>query len=217
MKKLLPLAWPMTVLVLLLVTLLFVQQTSRAADDTPVSGEQQSGTQQVGPPWYNSAWHYRRPVTISNSSILLNNYQVLIKLTNSNFNFNRAKDNGSDVRITSDNGITELDYWIESWDKPNSRAYIWVEVPSLGNGVTTIYMYYNYSGAITTTSNGLLTFDFFEDVWSQFASGDGCAVNIPWECLDGTPTVLAGNLVLNDTTGIASHDNYKYMALGRIH
>jgi type II secretion system protein G len=66
-----------------------------------------------------------------------------------------------DLRFTSDDETTLIDYWIES--KTDSvTAKVWVEIPSLASGDTTIYMYYGNALA-TTASSGTNTFAFFDD------------------------------------------------------
>jgi len=218
MKKITTLALPILIVALLFVTLYLVLQPSGVASSAAFARDQESSTEQAGPQWYNELWHYRLPVIISNSSgQSLDDYQVLIKLDNSNFDFTKANAGGSDVRFTADDGITERSYWIESWNNGSpSSAYIWVKIPHQEIGDTTVYLYYkNDNPAVDTTSNGLATFDFFDDNWSQFTpTGGGCTVDIPWDCVDGEPTVSSGKLVLTDTTGISSSNHYLYKAVG---
>ncbi len=98
------------------------------------------------------------------------NYQIKIKahygsgIDNSeNVYLNgHSRTDFGDVRFTDDDGITELDYWIE--EKVNADyAIFWVEVKKdLSSQSQTIYIYYGKAGA-TTTSNGVNTFLFFDD------------------------------------------------------
>jgi len=61
-------------------------------------------------------WAYSKDINIQeNSGKSLTDYQVLIGLDPSNFDFSQAKSDGSDIRFTLD-GV-ELPYWIEKWDK----------------------------------------------------------------------------------------------------
>jgi uncharacterized repeat protein (TIGR01451 family) len=213
MKKITYLFYSILMIVLLFLMLHFAVKTSDAATGTSIKGGIESNTEQIGPSWYNESWHYRRPVTIS-SDASLSNYQVLVKLDNNNFDFNKASDKGWDVRFTKGDGTTLIDYWIESWNKVNQLAYIWVEVPSLDIGVNTIYLYYNNLGA-SDNSNGTATFDLFDDKWCQFP-GSGCSITDPlWNVLDGAPTVSNENLVLINNSGISTiFYQYKYMAVG---
>jgi hypothetical protein len=92
--------------------------------------------------WYDISWPYRCAVTITNSgSTSLTDYQVKITLNNS-FDFSNAKSDGSDLRVTSHDGTTLIPFWIENWNAVTQQASIWVKVPMLGVGGTTVYLYY---------------------------------------------------------------------------
>ncbi len=122
-------------------------------------GASSAGTDTSG--WL-SGWMYRIPITITEQSgSTLTDYQVLIQLSSTNFNFAHAKSDGSDIRFTSSDGKTSLDYWIEEWTATSAK--IWVEIPSIpANGQIEIYMYYGNPSA-TSESDGNAVFDFFDD------------------------------------------------------
>ena len=130
--------------------------------------------------WYNTSWQYRRPVTVPNSGSALTDFQVKIALSTSNFDFTGASSNGSDIRITGPDGTTSYSFWIEEW-VANTSATIWVKVPSLPTGGTTVYLYYG-NNAAASASNGTATFKFFDD----FTNGDVTfgkwirILNYPW-------------------------------------
>src|SRR4030042_4774620 len=154
--------------IILLVGMLFVFivlfQTTQKAMNANARGylvhEEQNAIEQVGPPWDgHESWKYRIPVTI-NSGAYLPWYQVLITIDNSNFNFSQAKPDGSDIRFTHSDGTTELYYWIEAWNNSAQLAYVWVKVPGVAGGETTIYLYYNNPNA-APLSNGQGTFASF--------------------------------------------------------
>lgn len=66
----------------------------------------------------------------------------------------------SDLRFTASDGITQLNYWIES----GCNTYytpVWVNVSSIPTGSSTIYMYYGNANA-SSASNGNNTFIFFD-------------------------------------------------------
>jgi hypothetical protein len=154
--------------------------------------------------WYNTGWLYRVPITIINSGGTLTNFQVQVSL-GSSFAWNHTRPNGADVRVTTSDMVTPVDFWIESWNSGTS-ASIWVEVPSVAASPsnTTLYLYYGNSLA-SSASNGDQTFEFFDD----FASGsiDGTK----WTT-EGTPTVAVvpdnGNNVLSITGPYQQHYNY---------
>ena len=228
MRKIINLSIPVVVMAVLFIIFIVSARVSNAAPTNPLTIANHIEAEQSGPPWYNEAWHYRRPVIITNNGASLPYYQVLITLNSANFNFNRAKTDGSDVRFTHSDGTTDLKYWIESWDKAGQLAYIWVRVPSLGNGSTSIYLYYNNPQA-TPVSDGSATFDSFDDNWSQF-TGEGYfpqadaaqirtspeQVNSPfvWTIISGSPETISGILYLEDGDGIKSNSSYLYNAVG---
>jgi len=93
---------------------------------------------------------------------------------------NRCKTDFGDIRFTDNDGLTELDYWMETKVDSN-YAIFWVEVKDDLGSERQIYMYYG-KGDATTTSNGSNTFpDFYDDfpdlgdptddVWSKSGTG----------------------------------------------
>jgi len=108
--------------------------------------------------WYNTNWLKRAPVTITNTGSALSDYQVKIILPYDA----DMKSDFSDIRFTTDDGATEIPYWIES--KTDSvEAVVWVKVPSItASGNTTIYIYYGNPSA-SSASDGDATFVFFDD------------------------------------------------------
>lgn len=118
--------------------------------------------------WYNPSWQYRSPVTATNPGTnTITDIQVNIKLRTSNFDFTKAKSDGSDIFITDSDGTTPLAFWIESWVEGDT-ASIWTKLPSLPAQGATIYIYYGNSGA-TSASNGINTFEFFDDFESGWS------------------------------------------------
>jgi uncharacterized repeat protein (TIGR01451 family) len=227
MKKIFNLSLPIGMLVLFFVLFHAPERASGASKSVPIDVEEQNGTEQIGPPWFDEAWQYRQPIHI-NSNASLPWYQVLVTLNSSNFNFSRANLDGSDVRFTHSDGTTELNYWIESWNSVTQWAYIWVKVPAVANGDTTTYLYYNNPTA-SAQSNGPSTFDSFDDNWSQFIGGGINMVEethrlesskvvenlFTWSVIRETPEVSPpGFLNLADGTGIKSTSTYQYQAVG---
>jgi len=108
-------------------------------------------------------FRYRRVITIteqSGSSLI--DYQVLIELNSTNFNFSHTRSDGGDIRFTDTAGNL-LPYWIESYDASAQTAKIFVKVPSLpANATIVIYMYYGNS-SVFSESDGEATFEFFDD------------------------------------------------------
>ncbi len=96
-----------------------------------------------------AAWRYYKPITIhENTGSDLTNYTVEIVLNDTNFNFNHANPNGTDIRFLGPDKKTLLDYWIQEWNPSSGKAIIWVKIPLLPGGKnTTIYMLYGNPSA----------------------------------------------------------------------
>ncbi|NYT19098.1 MAG: DUF2341 domain-containing protein [Methanosarcinales archaeon] len=107
-------------------------------------------------------WNYSEEMTIKeNSGKDLANYQVQVLLDSSNFDFSKAKPDGSDIRFSVND--KQLSHWIEEWDAKSESAIIWIKVPSIpSNGMTDVTMHYGNPAAIDISSGGS-TFDFFDD------------------------------------------------------
>jgi len=121
-------------------------------------------------PWYNASWNYRKShIIIGSSGGSRTNYPIRLEV-----HYGSGTDSGNtvylnghcradfgDVRFTSSDGRTLLDYWIEK-KTDNSVAIIWVEIPNLPASPDTvmIYIYYGNSNA-ETTSSGTDTFNAF--------------------------------------------------------
>jgi uncharacterized repeat protein (TIGR01451 family) len=227
--------------IFLFVIISFAQASSPEIGDL-LSIDDGGEAEQGGPRWYNEAWHYRRPIVISNEGAYLAYYQILIELNGSNFDFNHANADGSDIRFTDSSGKNPIAYWIESWDKANKKAYMWVLVSSIPPEPydTTIYLYYGNLTAVPTSS-GIDTFDLFDD-FAEFI-GAPCGlqnngIEAPllsqgwnlqkefdflllkdylegaWCVISGTPTAANSILSLPEGTGIRSGNPYQYEAAG---
>jgi len=111
----------------------------------------------------SAAFKYRRRIIITEQSGSdLTDYQVLIELDSSNFDFSKTQTNGEDIRFADANGNL-LPYWIEEWDAVNKRAKVWVKVPTIpANSSVEIWMYYG-NPKFPSASDGGATFDFFDD------------------------------------------------------
>jgi len=123
-------------------------------------------------PWLNG-FPYRKPITITGSTVDQNNYQIKVAVS---FVDGKMKTDFSDIRFTSFNGATLIDHWRESYTA--SSADFWVEVPSIpaSPATTIIYMYYG-NPAASSGSNGTNTFilfnDFEDNTYPDFYTYDG--------------------------------------------
>jgi len=138
--------------------------------------------------WWNVNWKYRREITITNVSGTLTDYQILVELNSSNFNFSHAQENGSDIRFVASDDETLLSHWIEVWNFTNQSAKIWVNVSEVVEGVK-IFMYYgneNASDASNVNATFIRVIDGVVGAW-HFDEGEGnIAHDTSGEGNDGT-------------------------------
>ena len=137
--------------------------TTTTVTITGTSGSSSANaTLTVNPGAIDPVLAFRRPITVTNTGSALTNYQVKISLTSSNMTFSHAKSDGSDVRLRTSDGVTDLPYWIENWNSSSQTATLWVNASSLPAGASTLYLVYGNASA-TTTASGTNTFLFFDD------------------------------------------------------
>ena len=112
-----------------------------------------------------SGYDYRKSVTLSRASGAVSNYQMKLLVGESSGATGEDVDCGglclstfNDLRFTTSDGATLLDYWIESvtGTTPNQLATVWIEFDSIGTTATTFYMYYGKADA-SSVSNGAIS------------------------------------------------------------
>ena len=97
-----------------------------------------------------SEWNYRKQLTIDSSKIdsILTDFPVLVKLTSSNFDFSKARSDGYDIRFTTSDNATVLDYERERYNSGSQVAEFWVKIPNISSSIdTNFYMYYDKDNA----------------------------------------------------------------------
>jgi len=144
-------------------------------------------------------WAYHDDITVTeNSGTALIDYQIKVKLTSANFDFSKAKVDGSDIRFT-DNSGNELPYWIEDFNSASQIGTIWVKIPILPqNGIITIKIYYGNNLA-SSSSYGNAVFEFFDD----FNSG---TIDPSLWTTQQNPIIVDGKLIVERSSGV----NYDY-------
>ena len=122
--------------------------------------------------WLNG-WNYRKNHTINSATGAGTNYQIKFTVYKGNgiesdekiYCNGNCQNNFSDLRFTDGDGVTELDYWMESYTS-GINATFWVKIQGDLTSNVDICVYYGKSDAIST-SNFDTTFpvlsDDFED------------------------------------------------------
>jgi hypothetical protein len=165
----------------------------------------------ASPDWL-PGWSYRKSHIISAAAGAGTNYQIRIRA-----HYGSGTDSGEDVyldgncrtdfgdiRFTDDDGITLLDYWIETRVNGN-YAIIWVEVAdNLSTTDQTIHLYYGNATA-TDAGNGDATFIFFDDFLGPSLDGS------KWYSVDANLTFSGSVVTIANTRswgGVYSNNEY---------
>ena len=147
-------------------------------------------------------WNYLRDIYIKeNSGTTLTDYQVLIEMEGTDFPA-EAQNNGEDMRFTDASG-NELNHWIESWDHGSKNAKVWVkvsEIPAYGD--PKIKLYYGNPNA-RSSSNGVATFEFFEDF--ELNNLDKHKWKVEW---GKNFRISEGKLIVGSDTGIRTNNAF---------
>lgn len=170
-------------------------------------------------------WSYRKWLTVSRASGAVTNYQMKLLVGESSGAIGEDVDCGghclstfNDLRFTKADGITLLDYWIESISgtTPNQLATVWIEFDSIGTDATTFYMYYGKADA-AAASNGANTFIFFDHFDGDLSkwSGDTAYASIASSILSmvgpSTPAVKS----IKSTTN-AGKNTFAFRTYGKL-
>ncbi len=112
-----------------------------------------------GAGWLDPAWTYRRDITINNpNTSTLTEYQVLITLNTSNFNYANVQNDCDDIRFANNAGQLLSHYQLVC--NTSGVSQFWVKVDSLAaSSDTTIQVYFGNASA-TSGSNEVATFSY---------------------------------------------------------
>ena len=129
-------------------------------------------------------FNHIKPIRISDSLSALTNYQIKIELNGSNFDLERIRSDGNDIRLIDENGEV-LSFWLESIS--SFSAIIWCKIPEIFAGKDKyIWLIYGNPSA-SSASNGDATFELFDDFpgesldtnkWTEELKGTGASVNV---------------------------------------
>ena len=113
-----------------------------------------SGNLHAAAAWWNPAWTQRQQLTLDTGADgaalteAAGGATVLVRLSDGNFQFGSARENGSDLRFVAADGKTVLPHQIESYDSLLNEAFIWVKLPEVKAAAKeTIHLYFGNSDA----------------------------------------------------------------------
>jgi len=120
-----------------------------------------------GSAWWNKEWTLRKEITVDTAASgmaiadPIGTAPVLLRLHPGNFQFDGAKEDGSDIRFVARDNKTLLPYHIEKYDALMGEAFVWVKVPDLQPGTkTSFWLYYgNASPKLDRNGDAKSTYD----------------------------------------------------------
>ncbi len=155
--------------------------------------------------WWDGAWKDRTKLTLDvEGSDAVGTVTLSVRLNDSNFNFDAASQDGSDVRFVAADDKTVLVSHLEKFDSVNNQALAWVKVPDVKPGTKTVlYLYYGNPKAAAPETKGsfdpetVLAYHFGESGPAADATGNGNSAQAPGIAdgagLIGTGLRLIGN------------------------
>ncbi len=141
--------------------------------------------------WYDTAWLYRRKITIDSTQVSSTQSNFPVLVTEDNFDshfFSNVNTNGTDLVFTSSDGTTVLNREVVSVSTTASTMQAWVNVPSVSSAADTdIYVYYgnasaNVSNNASTWSSAYAAVWHFEE--DPSISTDGSCSGAGFEVCD---------------------------------
>ncbi|NLI81625.1 MAG: DUF2341 domain-containing protein [Deltaproteobacteria bacterium] len=112
--------------------------------------------------WWDDKWGFRKKISFDTTpggadvKEHLTDFPVLVRLHMGNFDFSKAKEDGSDVRFISFDDKTPLKFHWDEYDRANEIALAWVKIPRVSGGSSQdfIWVYYGNRNAPSTQDSG---------------------------------------------------------------
>ncbi|MES2920315.1 MAG: DUF2341 domain-containing protein [Verrucomicrobiota bacterium] len=99
--------------------------------------------------WWNKEWTQRQPLVLDTGADAaglkesVKDATVLVRLPYGSFQFETAREDGSDLRFVAADGKTVLPHQIESYDAGLGEAFVWVKLPEAKAATKeTFHVYY---------------------------------------------------------------------------
>lgn len=108
---------------------------------------------------------YRKPITITRATgtETLIDFPVGIVIPQDSEIAQHALASGADLVVTTDDAVTRLDSELAGYTSATGATELWVRVPSLSSGTTTLFLY--YGSTATTTNPAAVWGSLFKGVW----------------------------------------------------
>ena len=113
------------------------------------------------PEWTDPSWTKIRPITLTNAGSQLLSYVLSLTI---DYDADMQSDY-DDIRFKhEEDPASWLDYWVES--KNSSSAIVWVNIPTIPTGESTLYLFYGNPGA-TDQSDFYSVFTSWNKEWTN--------------------------------------------------
>src|SRR5688572_3484884 len=136
--------------------------------------------------WWNAEWTLRKDITVDTAAAgvaeQVSGARVLVRLSDANYSFASAKEDGTDIRFIASDNSTELPFYVEKFDPLLNEAHVWVKPQDLqSGGKTSFKLYYGNPGPkavkaddskVTFDADTVLSWSFSD---KGTAPGDGTA------------------------------------------
>ena len=117
--------------------------------------------------WWNPSWTQRSEITLDTGGDAASladpagSASLLVRLSDGNFQFSSAREDGSDIRFIAADGKTILPHQIEKYDGLLNEAYVWVKLPEVSPATKeTFHIYYgNMDEAMTAAGKPTDAYD----------------------------------------------------------
>jgi hypothetical protein len=129
--------------------------------------------------WFNTSWQYRKAIaldhtkvnTATGSTTPLANFPSLVSVTDPDLRATAnggkvATSKGYDIVFAAGDGITPLNYEVESYNSVTGQLVAWVNVPSLSSTMDTIiYQYFGNANAAPPVNSSGTWDQYFKGIW----------------------------------------------------
>jgi hypothetical protein len=157
--------------------------------------------------WFDLGWDYRTRVRVlnnDNQAYASTAVKVIIPYDSA------MQSNFADLRFTDDDGQTQVPFWVEKYTA-STEAQVWVRVPDLpASDYATVFVYYGSSTA-ASASNGVSTFDTFDDYEdnniSEYTGDTSLFTTVTTPVFGGTYSLKPSNTGGKTTDGIFRFDD----------
>jgi hypothetical protein len=129
-------------------------------------------------------YNFHNDLTDSNSTSLAN-FPTRVDLTSSNFDFTKAKSDGSDLRVNDETAGALVPIWLESFDPVAQKATLWYKATATNHAHRLYYSNPSASSA-SSFSSVMLHGSGFEADWGDLATAVGGPTGVATRLADPT-------------------------------